>query len=430
MSDYKPAVVLIGRTNVGKSTLFNRILGKPQAIVTPEKGSTRDYNLGLASWRGQDFWLIDTGGLDPAPQDPANQAVQEQLEQAIAKGSVILLVIDGKVDPTPQDRLLARRLLKLKKPTILVVNKTDHHGEPNVSAPYKLGLSNVVFTSAKTGRGLGDMLDLTFKYLKPATVPLPKTIIGLIGRTNVGKSSLFNRLLGQKRSIVLPTPHTTRDRQYDFINSTQKTYKIFDTAGIRRQLNKAPDIEQHSVKQATQTIDEVDVALLIIDGGSLFSWQDQKMAGLIAESGASCAVLINKADLVPFDKRLALVKKLKAYLPMISWAPILWVSANTGEGTDKIVKLVETIAHGRSYQFTPQDISRCRGRIQRLAVTKTFPFVDFKQTETSPPRFVVQFRTKQSIPKAVPGLVENIIRQQFNFTGTPVYVHMEGVKRI
>lgn len=422
------SAVLVGRTNVGKSSLFNRLVGRSRAIVSHEAGTTRDVNRALAQWRGEQFWLTDTGGFDIGRDDPAARATARQLERAAGSARVLLFVIDAQFGLTPADRAYARHLRQLPGHAILVVNKVDGARTEADVAGLSLGFRDVVLTSAKTGRGLGDLLDLVARHLAPGYQPEPSWRIGLFGQTNVGKSSLFNRLVGSERSIVLPSPHTTRDRVHEFLTHSGATLEIVDTAGLRRQHLKAPRLEQQGAEQAHHALEEIDVALLIIDGSQAPVWQDQRLGDLIAEARVAAVVIANKADLVPEEERKAALKKIGYALPMVAWAPVLWVSALKGTGCAKVLPEAQAAAAAWRRQLTPAELQRFWIHLKRARTLRELALVRFEQVNTKPPRFTLTIRRKENMPRAVGPWVEGQLRERFKFQGSPISVRAEGVR--
>jgi len=423
-------VALIGRTNVGKSSLFNRLLGKSQAIVSAERDTTRDRNLAQLTWRGLNFWLMDTGGLDPTASDPAGQASLSATTKAIAQAEVILFVIDNQTGITAADRAFSRLLRSKKSRTILVVNKVDHPGQRTEFNPAVLGLAEVVLVSAKNGMGTGDLLDAMTNKLPPNPQPiLPHLSLSLLGRTNVGKSSIFNKLLDEPRSIVLPTPHTTRDKQHGYVQYGDTIVELIDTAGVRRQLAGAPLIEQQSVRQSLDALQTTTVALLVIDGSSDLSFQDQRLGGLIAEAGCGAVIVINKADLLSQTERGLKVKQLERWLPMLSWADKLWVSAASGENIKLIIPRAKAVAESSSLRLTPEELEKLLLWLKRAKPLSHLPLISFEQAGTNPPRFRLQAKTKENITTAIADWVAQQMRRRYKFSGSPLKVIIQGVRK-
>lgn len=425
----KQAAVLVGRTNVGKSTLFNRLIGRTRAIVSAQAGTTRDLNQGIVKWSGVNFWLMDTGGSDPNANDPAGKLSVKQMERAVAKACVLILVIDGQTGLLPADRNLAQRLRKLKKPVILVINKIDSLAKRTPAEKISLGFKDTFLVSAQNGNGLGDLLDCVIKYLPTVNITEPKLKLVLLGKTNVGKSSLFNKLLKEERSIVLSTPHTTRDKLHDYIEIDNTILELIDTAGIRRQLTKANRLEQQSVEQSLEALEEIDVAILVIDAASEPTWQEQRLGGLIVEAQTACVVLLNKADLVPFDQRKDVIKKLGRFLPMLSFASILWVSAKSGEGIDKIIPEAKIAAVSWSKTLDNKELVHFFNFLKKTKTTSKLPLTELEQIDSKPPRFLLHLKTKENPPWAIGQWVETKLRQFYNFKGTPVKVRLMGLRK-
>jgi GTP-binding protein len=422
-------VVLAGRTNVGKSTLFNRLVGKPQAIISEEPGTTRDRNQGLVEWQGKTFWLMDTPGFDVPPKDEVARASLKQMEQALKEAAVVLFVVDGQVGVTPAERGFITRYRKAAPHSILVVNKLDSLTKRTQAEGISLGFKDIALTSAKTGSGLGDLLELVIPHLSSEPAPQPKLRLALLGQTNVGKSSLFNRFLGHERSIVLATPHTTRDKVHGYIEDQDVAVEVVDTAGIRRQLKKSPRLEQQSVAQSIQSLTEVNVAALVVDGSQPPSWQDQRLGDTVAEAGIGCLVLMNKADLVPFDQRKAALQRITRALTMLPFAKHLWVSAKSGEGTDKVVPEAESALKAWSTTLTQGELDQFSAFLRRNKATRNLPISGFTQASTNPPRFLLHLKTKENLPVAMKGWIERKLRERYHLEGTPLTVRLKGLRK-
>ncbi|MBI5466299.1 MAG: ribosome biogenesis GTPase Der [Candidatus Kerfeldbacteria bacterium] len=426
-------VALIGRANVGKSSLFNRLLGRSQAIVSAESGTTRDRNTASLSWRGINFWLMDTGGLDPTKDDAAGQASLREAKRAIQEAQVIIFVIDNQTGLTAADRIFSRLLRQKRSRTVLAINKVDHPSQRTDFNPAVLGLPEVILVSAKNGTGTGDLLDAITSKLSPAPQPAASPLslgLSLLGRTNVGKSSIFNKLLGEERSIVLSTPHTTRDKQHDYLEHEGVMIELIDTAGIRRQLSGAPLIEQQSVRQSLAALQQTDVALLVLDGAGDLSWQDQRLGGLVAEAGCGALILVNKADLVKQTDRSVKVRQVARWLPMLAWADLLWISAKSGENINLIIPRARAVAQARQLQLTHQDTEKFMAWLKRTKTTAHLPLISLEQTSTKPPRFRLLAKTKERLPAAIGDWVARELRRRFKFNGSPLRVTIQGVRKI
>ncbi len=421
--------ILVGRPNVGKSTLFNRLVGRPAAIVSPEAGTTRDLNRGQVDWAGKRFWLTDSGGWLKRTASDLDRMTLKQLESALAQARLALLVIDGQVGLTPEDRRLAQFIRRLKLPCVLVVNKMDSGAKRAQGEGISLGFADTVMVSAKNGSGTGDLLDVVLKHLDSHAAVEPQLSLVLLGQTNVGKSSLFNKLLGYERSIVHATPHTTRDRQHEYVHEGRLVVELIDTAGVRRRLKGAPKLEQQSAAQSLETLTTADVVCVVIDASLKRAFQDQRIGDLVAESGRACVVALNKSDLVPFDQRKRLVREVDRWFPMLSWAPKVWVSAKTGEGLTELMAATRGAAHAWRKQLTPQELKDVRRLLERSSTTRTLPFTDFQQTGTMPPSFVAPMKTKENIPVALRGFLEQALRKRYGFAGSPVRVRLQGQRK-
>ena len=430
LKELKPSsALLVGRVNVGKSTIFNRLLNRYQAITSAEAGTTRDLNRSLLTWQGKTFWLIDSGGYHRSGKDLANQASRHLLQRALNEAAVILHLVDGQTGLTPEDRELARQLRSIKAHRILVVNKIDSQNKRLVATGISLGYPDTIMVSAKNGSGLGDLLDLVVAHIESTNEPSPSLRAAFIGQTNVGKSSLFNALLKTDRSLVLPTPHTTRDRVHDFLETSGLTIELIDTAGLRRQHNLAPTLEKQSAKQSLNALQRVEVAFITIDGSVPPSWQDQHIAQQITEVRLAAVILLTKADLVNKEERLSAEKRLDHWMPMLSWAPRLWVSAVSGEGVNKILPLAQAASASWHQQLTKSELDNFWAFLKRNRTTGRLPLADFAQTSISPPTFKLTLKQKTNPPLAIGDWAASQLRKKFSFLGSPIIVRMETTRQ-
>ncbi|MFA4819048.1 MAG: ribosome biogenesis GTPase Der [Patescibacteria group bacterium] len=418
-------VVIVGRTNVGKSSLFNRLVGGNKALVSSEAGTTRDTNLGLVNWRGQNFLIYDSGGIDPLAQDPAGQAGLKKLNRLIKTSRLIIFVIDGQTGLLDKELELIKKLQRWQKNVIVAVNKIDGPRQ-RARAPQQILKFTTQLLSAKTGVGVGDLLDAMWPHINKIEEPKPSLKLAIIGQTNVGKSLLFNRLLNAERSLVLATPHTTRDRQHHYFFHFNTLVELVDTAGVRRQINKAPTLETQSVQQAMQILPAVDVILLVIDARQKLSWQDQALADAATKTSRPVVIILNKADLVELEERKIIAKSITHYLPMLSYAPCLWVSALSGHKVYKIIPLAEQIKSNWQRRLSDAEIIKFTNYIRRLHPIKNLPLVALEQIGTAPPRFQLRFNTKVVLPTAVARWVEGKLRHGFDFSGTPIKVNLQN----
>lgn len=430
-NNQKPATaLLVGRANVGKSTLFNRLLNKHQAITSPQAGTTRDLNRALLDWRDKSFWLIDSGGFNRTDKDDVNRGSQRLLQKALQEASVIIHLVDGQTGLTPEDRELARQIRRLKAHHILAINKMDSLNKRVAAAGISLGYPDTVMVSAHTGSGVGDLLDIIWKNIASAVPPNPNLRMAFIGQTNVGKSSLFNALLKNDRSLVLASPHTTRDKVKDYLENDDITIELIDTAGLRRQHNRAPALEKQSGKQSLGALQQIDLALITLDGSLPFSWQDQHIAQQIIEAKTACIVLLNKSDLVNTEQRLKVEKNFKYWFPMLLWAPKLWVSALKGEGLKKLLPLTKEVENNWRRTLTEDEINSFRNFLTKNKVTRGLPLVAFDQQSSAPPSFQLTIKQKTNPPIAVADWTAVQLRKKFGFLGSPLRVRIEATRQV
>ncbi len=356
-----PIVAIVGRPNVGKSTLFNRMVGSRTAVVDDHPGITRDRLVRRAEWTGHEYFVVDTGGWVPDARDRMDAAILNQVMEAIATCDLILFVVDTRAGLQPHDQLISQELRRRNLPAILVANKTDHEAVDAEAAEFsRLGMEEQFAISSADGRGLGDLLDVVVERINAPMAtdhdePAHESIrVAIVGRPNVGKSSLVNRLLGEERMIVDDKPGTTRDSVDAPVRWHGRTMTLIDTAGIRRRLGSQPSFEFYATLRATRSIDACDVAVLVLDASEPLHRQDLRIADLIHQAGRSAVVLVNKWDLPEKDDNTMgeWVRHLDEEIPFLSHAPKLFVSAKT---TQRIHQLPETIA--RVYETSQRDIS-------------------------------------------------------------------------
>src|SRR2546430_4685486 len=363
-----PTVAIIGRPNVGKSTLFNRIIGRRQAIVDAQPGVTRDRRFAPAEWNGRRFWLVDTGGLVPGSTDPLNRAIREQVEQAIADSDVLLFVVDIESGIHPMDLEIAQSLRKARRPVLLVVNKADNlPDETRHLAFYELGLGDPFPVSAAVGKSSGDLLDRVVSLLpeSPETEQDEAIHVAVVGRPNVGKSSLVNRLLGQDRLIVAAEPGTTRDAIDTPLDFEGRQLVFIDTAGLRKRSKVEEDLEFYSTLRTTRAMERAEVCLLVVDAKDGMHAQDLKIANEAWERGAAVIVVVNKWDLIE-EKETNTARDgerdIKARAPFLEFIPFFYVSAKTGQRVNKLLDAIVAVADEREKRGpTPQGKPRLGG---------------------------------------------------------------------
>ena len=436
-----PTVVLVGRPNVGKSTLFNRVTRTRRSIVTPIAGTTRDVIAQPADWQNTPFTLIDTGGMFGASMDPLHALVLLQGQKALEGADVIVFVVDGREGLVPGDQDIAKHLRESKAPVILAVNKADDkRTKGRILEFYELGFDPVVEIAAEHGEGVGDLLDEVVRQLPTGreagkSIDTPEeTAIAIVGRPNVGKSSLLNRLLKEERSIVSDTPGTTRDTVDAVLRWHKRTFRIVDTAGIRRpgRVGKSGPLESLSVILAKRAISQADVAVLVIDATLGAADQDGSIAGEAEKAGCGVVIVANKWDLVK-DRGPDFYKKfddeLRRQLKFLDYAPVLHISALTGERAVKILEMVDRVADARSRRVPTGELNRFVREIVsehpptspgRRAVKVMYA----AQTSVEPPTFVFFTNIATEFHFSYERYLVNRLREKFELEGTPIRLHV------
>ncbi len=417
----KPLVALVGRPNVGKSTLFNRIVGERVAIVEDVAGTTRDRLYGNADWNGRDFTLIDTGGLEITPGSDLARRVREQAEVAIQEADVIVFLVDAREGATSEDVAIAELLRQARKPVLVAANKADNEARRLDAVDfYQLGLPELTPISAIHGIGTGDLLDEVVARLPeaPPEEDLGGVGVAIVGRPNVGKSSLVNAILGRERSIVTDSPGTTRDVIDTAVEHRGQRLVLLDTAGIRRRGRVERGIEKYSVMRALRAVDRADVALVVIDAAEGITAQDTHLVGYIRDAHKGIGLLVNKWDLVtPRTSQTAeeFTARIRAEFAFVPYAPILYTSARTGPGVGQILDLVQAAVAAH------QPASRQGRRLKIYYAT---------QADVNPPTFVFFVNDPKLIHPSYERYLENRLRQSLDFAGTPLRLlfraHVEG----
>jgi GTPase len=435
-----PAVVLVGRPNVGKSTLFNRITGSRRAIVTPVAGTTRDTNSHPAEWQGTHFTLVDTGGLFGASEDPLHALVVQHGRRALEIADVIVFVVDGREGLVPADEEIAASLRKATVPVLLAVNKTDDRRARGRSLEfYKLGFEPVMEIAAEHGQGTGDLLDEIVKRLPAGrradrVVEPPAAAVAIVGRPNVGKSSLLNRLLREERAIVSDLPGTTRDSVDALLRWQRRIFRIVDTAGIRRpgRVARSGQLEAVSVLLARRAIEKADVTVLVIDASEGATDQDAAIAGEAERAGSGIILAANKWDLMKgkgpeFSKTFD--EKLRLQLKFLDYAPVLHISAATGERAGKVLETIDRVAEARTRRVPTGELNRFL-----QAVTGVHPPVSpgrkhvrilyAAQTGVAPPTFVFFTNVATEFHFSYERFLANRLRESFGLIGTPIRIQV------
>jgi GTPase len=422
-----PVVAVVGRPNVGKSSLVNRVLGRREAIVEAVPGVTRDRHGYVAEWSGRHFELVDTGGLEPGARG-LEQSAAEQAEVALETADVVVLVVDAQAGPLQDDMIVAERLRRARKPVVVAVNKVDDgRDSPLAAAFFRLGLGDPYPVSALHGTGSGDLLEAVVGLL-PATGRRDDSwaSLAIVGRPNVGKSSLLNSLVGDARSIVDSTPGTTRDPVDSIIElDGGRRLRLVDTAGMRRQVRIDDPIEYFSWLRARRTLERADVAALVVDGEAGPTTHDQHIAEAIVQKGRACVLVINKWDLVrgeDADPRL-LERDIKDRMRFISWAPVVRTAALTGRGVDRIIPTVEGAVEAHRRRLPTAQVNRL---IQAAQEARPHPRIRGRairvlysvQAAVAPPTFVLF--TNGSLEPSYLRFLENRLRAADPFTGTTI----------
>ena len=435
-----PTVVLVGRPNVGKSTLANRLTGTRKAIVTPIAGTTRDVNSQPAEWRNVNFTLTDTGGMFGASQDPLHELVFAQGLRALESADVIVLVVDGRDGLVSGDEEIAASLRSVNVPVIVAVNKTDDRKARGRAVEfYALGFEPVVEIAAEHGEGTGDLLDEIIARLPTRRDPAkvadpPATSVAIVGRPNVGKSSLLNRILREERSIVSDVPGTTRDTVDALLTWHKRTFRIVDTAGIRRpgRVARSGQLEAVSVLVARRAIEKADVAVIVVDSTEGATDQDAAIAGEAEKAGCGVIIAANKWDLmkgrgVEYSKTFD--EELRRQLKFLDYAPLLHISATTGERTGKVLETIDAVAEARSRRVPTGELNRF---VQ--AVTAVHPpaspgrrevrILYAAQTSVAPPTFVFFTNVATEFHFSYERFLVNRLRESFGLLGTPVRIQV------
>ena len=430
----RPLVAIVGRPNVGKSMLFNRLVGQRLSIVEDTPGVTRDRLYAECEWCGRKFDIVDTGGIEPTTDSEILMFMREQAQIAINAADVIVLVTDIRTGVTAADKDVANMLLRSRKPVVLAVNKADSTGAEDSALYefYSLGLGDPIAVSAVHGHGTGDLLDECLKYF-PETVEEEEepdyVKVAVIGKPNVGKSSLINRILGEKRLIVSNVAGTTRDAVDTLFENAAGKFMFIDTAGIRRKSKVDERIEKFSVMRAQLAIERADVCLIMIDARDGVTEQDTKIAGLAHEAGKASIIVVNKWDLI--DKETGTMEKMRKDimrdLSFMSYAPIVFISAMTGQRTDRIFELINFVNDQSHMRITTGMLNNVLADAQARVQPPTdkgrrLKIYYMTQTGICPPNFVIFCNSRELFHFSYQRYIENQIRAVFGLEGTPIRI--------
>ena len=430
----RPLVAIVGRPNVGKSMLFNRLVGQRLSIVEDTPGVTRDRLYAECEWCGRKFDMVDTGGIEPSTDSEILLFMREQAQIAIDSATVIVLVTDIRTGVTAADKDVANMLLRSKKPVVLAVNKADSTGaeDPAIYEFYSLGLGDPIAVSAVHGHGTGDLLDACLAHFPEAGEDEEESDcikVAVIGKPNVGKSSLINHILGEKRLIVSNMAGTTRDAVDTLFENKLGRYMFIDTAGIRRKSKVEERVEKFSVMRSQMAIERADVCLIMIDARDGVTEQDTKIAGLAHEAGKASIIVVNKWDLV--DKETGTMEKMRKDimrdLSFMSYAPILFISALTGQRTDRIFELINFVNDQSNMRITTGMLNNVLADAQARVQPPTdkgrrLKIYYMTQTGIKPPNFVIFCNSRELFHFSYQRYLENQIRSVFGLEGTPIRI--------
>jgi GTPase len=453
-----PLLAIVGRPNVGKSTLFNRLVGSRRAIVGDEPGITRDRLYGEGEWRGRRLRLVDTGGIIPNEKEFIPLEILRQARVALDEAAAVVMVVDGRTELVAPDLELARLLIKTGKPLFLAINKIDTEKQQALANEFhRLGIRELFPISAEHGRGVDDLLDAVIEALpsegRITTEGTEEGIaseikVAIIGHPNVGKSTLLNRLIGAERAIVSPVPGTTRDAVDEVVERDGRRFRFIDTAGIRRKGKTRLMAEKLSVVMARKHLEAADIALLVIDATEGVSQLDAAIAGYAHESGRSVIIVVNKWDLwsnagalareknartgasAPHRQmpgnRAAYEQRLRYALKFLNYAPVLFISAASGRGTDKILPLVEKVANERRKRIPTAEMNRFLKHVDfdraSVPASKRVRIYYMTQAAVAPPTFILFTDRKVRLHFSYQRFLENQIRRAFGFLGTPIWI--------
>lgn len=435
----KPIVAIVGRPNVGKSTLFNKLAGHRIAIVEDTPGVTRDRIYADAEWLAHNFKLIDTGGIEPKSDDIILEQMKRQAEIAIETADVIIFIVDGKAGLTDSDNEVANMLRKSKKPVVLAVNKIDNlKDEPNAVEFYNLGIGTPMPVSAGQGKGLGDLLDEVVALFPEYDVEEDEEIIrvAFVGRPNVGKSSLVNRILGEERSIVTDIAGTTRDAVDSYMETEEGKFVLVDTAGLRRKSKVKAEIERYSVVRTLTAIERADVVVLMVDAEEGVADQDEKIIGYAHDMRKAIMVIVNKWDLIEKDDKTMqkYLQEIRGSLNFLPYAPFLFISALTGQRTHKVLGGIRACYDNYCKRVATGVLNDVIGKalMQKeppMVGTKRLKVYYATQTGIKPPTFVFFVNDQSALHFSYARYIENQLRESFDFSGTGIKIEYREKKK-
>jgi GTP-binding protein len=430
----RPVVAIVGRPNTGKSTLLNRIVGKPLAITEDLPGTTRDRNMATVTWQGVEFTMVDTGGLEIEPRSSIARGVKTQVETAISQADVIVDVVDAIDGVMPSDFEVADVLRRVNKPVLVAANKADNDRlETEALEFYELGLGEPMAVSAHHSRGVAELLDRIIELLpsRPPVETAPEAIkVAIVGRPNVGKSMLLNTLVGDERAIVDEAPGTTRDAVDTPFDFEGQSVLLIDTAGVRRRGQVKSGVEHYSVLRTLRAIDRADIALLVLDATEMVTTQDTHIGGYIQQAAKGIIIIANKWDLIENKDMAGWNKLIKNQFKFASYAPILYTSAKSGQGVDRIMPQVSQVYQERLKRLSTAKVNSV---IQQAVMAHNRPRIKNKQlkifyatqAEVNPPTFVFFTNDARLVHFSYRRYLENKLRQAFGFSGTPLRLNFK-----
>lgn len=435
-----PVVAIVGRPNVGKSALFNRLIGRRVAIVEDRPGITRDRLYGAASWREREFTLVDTGGYVSDSSESITAQVRAQAERAMAEADVILFVVDAKSGVLPEDREVVQHLREGQRPVLLVVNKADDPSHPGVYEFYELGLGDPIPVSAIHGLAINDLLDAIVGELPPPTAdvkPRPAIRVAIAGRPNVGKSSLVNAILGEERVLVDPVPGTTRDAVDTPFRRGDQDFVLIDTAGLRRKARIDQRLERYSAGRALEAIDRADVVVLVLDAGEPLVEQDQEIARYSQERGRAFVIAISKWDLVGQTPEIheTTLDRVKTGMRFVSYAPIVVTSAKQAWGIPELIDRISAAAEAHTRRISTGLLNRAIAAAEEAhpphadRAGKQGKIFYATQPSVKPPTIVCFVNDPELFPEEYRRYLENRIRREFDFEGTPIRLQFRPRQR-
>ncbi|KRT66622.1 MAG: small GTP-binding protein domain-containing protein, GTP-binding protein [Candidatus Dadabacteria bacterium CSP1-2] len=437
-----PLVAIVGRPNVGKSTLFNRIIGWQKAIVEETPGVTRDRIYAVAEWSGVTFRIVDTGGFEPVSEDLYLSLIRNQVQKAVEEADLILFLLDAKTGLMPQDIEISKLLRKARKPVLYVVNKVDHEKqETNTMEMHALGIETFIPISSLHGRRINELLDVIVEKLPEAKYEAESQDESIIkvavtGKPNVGKSTFVNRILGEERMLTCPIPGTTRDSIDTLIERDGKKYIFIDTAGIRKKSKVALPVERYSILRAIKTIERADIVLLMLDASEGPTHQDARLAELINERNKGCVILVNKWDLVPKEiaQKKGIQDIIRSKLKALDFAPVMLISALTGKRVIKVFDYIDLVHKNFSCRISTKSLNKLLENILRTNPPHLYKGAEIKfyyisQPLTKPPTFVIFTNSLKGVQESYKRYLENRLREEFELQGTAIKVIFRGRRK-